>query len=90
MLLDILRAFGLLVYQLVRSGVVGRIMHVAMDFIIIFVTDICIPSIFVVIDAIGCMLHLFDVPSWRAELRCALCLALLRLHFMSTAHHSNP
>lgn len=71
-LVDLLRVFGLLAYQLMRSGIVGRVLKIAMDFVIIFITDICVPSIFVVIDAIGCMLHLFDVPSWRAELRCAL------------------
>lgn len=71
-LLDILRVLGLLIYQLMRSGVIGRVLKVAIDFLIIFVTDIAVPSIFVLIDAIGCMLHLFDVPSWKEELRCAL------------------
>jgi hypothetical protein len=74
-LLDLLRIFGLLIYQLMRSGIIGRVLQIAIDFIIIFVTDIAVPSIFVLIDAIGCMLHLLDVPSWRAELRCAACLA---------------
>jgi len=73
--LDILRVLGLLIYQLMKSGIIGRVLEVAIDFLIIFVTDIAVPSIFVVIDAIGCMLHLFDVPSWKQELRCVACLA---------------
>jgi len=75
LVVDILRVLGLLIYQLMKSGIIGRVLKIAIDFIIIFVTDIAVPSIFVLIDAIGCMLHLFDVPSWKEELRCALRLA---------------
>lgn len=72
-LMDFLRIFGLLAYQLMRSGVIGNVLKIAIDFLIIFVTDIAVPSIFVLIDGIMCMLHLFDVPSWKDELRCAVC-----------------
>jgi hypothetical protein len=56
---------------LVRSGVLQRVLGALLDLIMIFFFDIAIPAIFAILDAIMCLLHLFDPASWHDELKCA-------------------
>ena len=59
-----------LLMSLVRSGALERIMGLMLDVIMIAVMDFMMPMIFVTMDLMMCMMHMFDASSWSAELFC--------------------
>lgn len=70
LIMTMIQVIGQVVYQLVSSGFFTRLVTMSLDFITILAFDIAVPLLFAFMDAIKCLLHLFDQESWDAELRC--------------------
>ena len=64
------RVLSELFMSLVKSGALTRILKMGLDVLMIAILDITIPMIFLVINSMMCLFHLFNPSSWGRELRC--------------------
>lgn len=56
---------------LVKSGMLQTLLSIGIDFIIIMVLEVAVPSLMAMIDAVVCIFQLFSWQSWNEQLACA-------------------
>lgn len=68
---QILEVFFEVLKMLVKTGMFSTLVNVGLDFLIVMVTEVALPLLFVAIDGLFCVLNFFDVESWLEQLSCA-------------------
>ena len=56
--------------MIMRSGLLEQLLTLAIDIIVIYFIQVWLPTIFAMIDALLCVLDLFQPDGWSAQMRC--------------------
>lgn len=57
-------------FSLVKSGIIGRVLLMAIDFLTVLIVDLALPMLVATFDILFCVFSLFDPSSYKTELRC--------------------
>ena len=57
--------------MLIKSGMLTVLLNIGIDATIIYYTEIYIPLLFAAIDAVMCLVNLFQPDTWTEQLQCA-------------------
>ena len=57
--------------MIVKSGMLSVLINIGIDFLLVSITEIFIPSLFAGLDFLICVLDLFNIGSWFEQLSCA-------------------
>lgn len=54
----------------IKSGLIATLMNIGVEFLIILITEIAIPSLMAAINALMCAIDLFQPSTWTAQFEC--------------------
>lgn len=64
------KAISGMVMMLIRSGVLTTVLKIGMDLLVVMITDILLPYLFAMLNAVVCLLDYTQVAGWGEQIRC--------------------
>jgi Ca2+/Na+ antiporter len=55
----------------IRSGVLQTVISIGVDLLVVMVTELLIPYMLALINAVVCIIDMFTTSTWRGQLECS-------------------